>query len=790
MNRPLLWVAAAFAFGLYAAGAGWLHGAFVPAALIAGGCVLLLAGRGIRHSQAAGLVLLFLSVGVVYWQVRHMQPPLDALCREVIAYPKARYTLEGRVRRADLFLADRAYMRFTMKVERAWRGAAPLAAAGGVVVRWESPPYGVHPGELVRVRGVLTPRMGPVNHDMRGPEDWLRADGAGCEIRVRGPAVNRLAARAWSPVYWASRLRAWEADAFREAVPEAVFPFAVAVWLGARQLIEDAHYEDYVRSGTAHLLAVSGVHMGIVFLSVRFLARQLVRRRRLAVLLTLCAVFTFAFAAGASVPSLRAAVMVTMYLAAELFDREPDAPTALSVSALIFLLWRPDHIFHPGFLLSFSCVASLLLFHGPLQAHLASLPAVLRGNVGASVSVQVLPLPVVAHFFHIVPLAGWAANLVAVPLLMVVLWLCFLTVVVSAVLPAAAPLFGHAMLAPVAAIRWVAGFVAGFPGSHATVVSPSTAGALLYWSAAAALFLLLRAHRPERRRWAAAAMAVCLACAWALWRPWTQPDSIDVIDMKYGESILLRDSAGHAMLIDGGYRGEHVDEGERTVAPWLRTLGVGRLDRVLATHADADHLGGLVHIIETMEVGGAVLGPASGSELEREFLDACARRGVPVRRVARGDTVEFGAARLDVLHPPPDWRSGADNNQSVVLRYASTGLRVLLTGDIEAEAERALVRGDCAAHVLKTPHHGSKTSSTETLLDAVSPGEALIGAQGYGPRSSVDPEVAARYAAHGIRVWRTDYHGGLRLRHTDAGWRVSGAREARGMSLKPVQGPR
>lgn len=789
MNRPLAWVAAAFAAGLCAAGMEWVAGPGPPILSLVAGAMLLFAGRRVPYHQLIGILLLFFSTGAVYWQVRHAGPALDPLAQHVIAHPDTRYTLEGRVRRADVYFAEREYMRVILRVERVEADGTPVPARGGVLLRWEKPPSAVHPGELVRVRGRLSPQLGPVNHDVQGMEERLRAAGVGCEMEVRGAAVARLAARLWSPFYWTSKLRAWEAAAFREAAPETVYPFVVAVWLGARQLIPEEEYDAYVRSGTAHLLAVSGVHMGIVFLSIHYLIGLLVRRSRRSALFTLFAVFTFTLAAGASIPSVRAAVMIAMYLAAELFDREPDAPTALSISALLFLLWQPGHIFHAGFLLSFSCVASLLLFHRPVQQYLERLPVLLRGNVAASVSVQALPLPFVAHFFHIVPLAGWAANLVAVPLLMAVLWLCFLTVCAAAVLPVAAPLFGHALLPPVAAIRWVAEFIAGVPPSHLTVVSPATVAALLYWCATAMLFLLLGAGRRRRRVWAGA-MALCLVLSLALWRPWSQPEAIDVIDMKYGEAILLRDSGGHATLIDGGYRSAYVDEGERTVAPYLLTLGIWRLDRVVATHADADHLGGLLHIVGLFDVGEAVLGPTTGAKLEQEFLGVCAARGVPVRRVALGDTLGFGEGHLQVLHPPPAWRAGSDNNLSVVLRYAHDGPDVLLTGDIEAEAERRLIETDCAAPVLKIPHHGSNTSSTPMLLEAVRPGEAFAKVNGYGPRSSLSAAVAARYTARGIRMWRTDYHGGLRLRATAAGWRVSSARENRGISLEPASGTR
>src|SRR5262249_50979059 len=161
-------------------------------------------------------------------------------------------------------------------------------------------------------------------------------------------------------------------------------------------------------------------------------------------IVVMTAVFAFALVSGASIPAMRAAVMVCLYLSADLLRREPDTPTALSISGIIFMLWDPRTIFDVGFQLSFASVASILIFLPIVEQWLTRVPIFLRGTVATSLSVQFLPLPIAAASFHSLSLAAPLANLIAIPLLTVVLWLCFATALLSFIWMPAAHLAGYA----------------------------------------------------------------------------------------------------------------------------------------------------------------------------------------------------------------------------------------------------------------------------------------------------------------------------------------------------------
>jgi len=621
------------------------------------------------------------------WHVRHAGPPGDPLSRYSMAEPKRPYVLEGRVRRPDLPGGD--YTQFLLDVDQVRLDGHLIALAGGVRVSWSDPGQAVYADDRVRVRGVPDQALGRVNPGIQDYEDFLRRRGVHSTVKIRGPdAVERIApGRWWRPSHWASRLRAFEASRLRRAIPASARALAFTIWLGDRRGMRASEYQSYVTSGTAHILAVSGVHMGVVFISVSFLLRFLVRNRRVRAGLTIGAVLLFALVAGARVSALRAATMIALYLLADLFDREPDAPNALGLAGILFLLVNPEVLFDRAFLLSFSSVASILLFREPVSTVLASAPRMVRdglaavsarlrrglpdagvpssdpvprgvhGGLATPLAVQILPLPLAVHFFHVLPLVGPLANLIVVPLLTAALWLCFLTTLCAVVSTDVATLFGHALAVVVDVIHALVRVAAAAPGGHTRLASPTTVAMAAYWGMVASVTIAVRVPTQRRRRWVAGAVVLAAVAALS-WRPWHPPSEVVFLDVGHGDAAFIRTPGGDTVLIDGGDANDRVDMGARVVAPFLWSRHVDRIDYVILSHPDQDHIGGLAYILDQFPVGQLLLGPAdTGRRAEWALLEQCADKGIPVRRVARGTTLHLAGAALDILHPPVGCRS-------------------------------------------------------------------------------------------------------------------------------------
>jgi competence protein ComEC len=322
-----------------------------------------------------------------------------------------------------------------------------------------------------------------------------------------------------------------------------------------------------------------------------------------------------------------------------------------------------------------------------------------------------------------------------------------------------ATVFGHA----VSPLFWIAAqmvkAVANW-GWWLRVTSPTPPALLAFWGMAGCLL----AYAVSRRAvWLkpALVLGVASAATWGLYMPEAR---VDFLSVRNGDAIVVTSPGGKVMLVDGGDADEQYSNGEEYVAPFLWAHHVRRLDYVVATHSDRDHLGGLFYIVENFGVGEVwMAATADRTPLEGRFEAVCARRGVPVRRVSAGDAAQLDTLAVRVLHPPGGWMEGRSaNERSIVLSVEHEGTRVLLTGDIEEAGERLVAGLECRADVMKAPHHGSATSSGAGFLDAVSASDCVMTCA--GPASvRVNYGSLARYRANGCRIWRTDVLGGIRV---------------------------
>lgn len=783
----MIWVAVAFAAGTILGSS-----AALPTILLVAPTALLLLWAlslfypSLRLRDIALVLSVFLAAGVVQGSLRARSVSLDPLAQHACQHLEARdhWLLEGIVRSANIYRPGQP-LSFVVDVDTMVAGEQRLTIAGGVLVRWASPTGPRWPGERVQVGGRYDPTLSPVNFGLGSVEDYYRARGVHSALTLYTPGFKVLAPAPASLALGVAHLRQAQSELFLRYVPAESVPFILAVWMGESLLGDPSAYDAFVASGTAHVLSVSGVHVAIVYATVSALLSGMLRHRRLRAVLIIAAVIAFALLAGARVATLRAALMFAIYLAAELVDREPDAPTSLGLCTLLFLVWDPRLIHDIGFLLSFASVASILLLNDPIMHHLPKRLGGLRTGVATTISAQVLPFPIAAHTFHLLPAYGILANLVVVPLLTGVLWLCVLTVALGAVWDAPGHLFGQAAHVAVLAVRFLVRLVADLPGSTLSVASPTLFAVLFYWGMAWCGARLLITY--DHARFWAWRTVLCGVGAMLLWSPWSLSAGVDVIDVGHGDAVLVRSPAGATMLIDGGDRSEFRDCGRRIVVPFLRARGISQLDYVVCSHPDRDHSGGLFHVLEQVRVGALVLaGQPTAHPLEAALIAVAKAHGVPVLRVVRGDTLPLRGAEVAVLHPTADFDSAARvNNLSVVLRVAWPGFSMLATGDIETPAEREVAaNGGCTAVFLKVPHHGSHTSSTTELLRAVVPRVALCSTDAGSNRRPVAEAVAARYAALNVPLLRTDQLGGLRIRAADDGaYIVEGARAVRGYSL-------
>lgn len=780
-----LWLGMGVFLGRHAGGmASWLG---IAPGLV--GVVLLCVPERLPRRAHWGTALLCLALGLILYGLRAPGPTPDPLGRHALDWPRARLEFEGVVKRAPLFIAGEEYANLVLQVDTVRDGDRVLPLRGRTLVRWTRPAGPVYAGTRVRVTGRLSPHLGVVNHGVSGFEDYYRARGMYSHVRVSGNAVQVASVNRWSPFYWTSRLRQWQHEQLSRVIPADIYPFVLGVWLGEQAHINRDVYRNFQYAGTAHVLSVSGVHVGIITISLGFLLDLLRMSRRLRNTLLMGGVLVFTLMTGAQTATVRSALMICLYLSAELFDREADPLSVLGLSGFAFLAWAPVLLFDTSFLLSFGSLGSIMLFYPGLSRVLAALPVVFRGPLATTAAAQAVTIPIAAWHFSIVPLFGVIANLAVIPLLTAVLWLCFLCGIAGAMFSPLAALLGHALVPVVKIIEGVNAAVLYLPGAYASVTRPGILAVAFYAASLCVLFVLTYDARYRKRNGVIAAGLFLMSLVfWNL--SWKGP-VIDFLDVGTGDSIFLRTPGGTTLLVDGGDTSTYTDAGERVVAPFLHAHGIRRLDYVVVTHPDRDHIGGLFFVLDHFTVDNVLLGPeGQGTDvLEAAFLAKCADHGVPVQRLERGGSVPADGAEIRVLHPTSAWvATHKGNNNSLVLHVSWPGISLLLPGDVEEEAEAELLPWlDAGAAVLKAPHHGSPTSSSVPFLETVKPAVAVASMQAAGSRQTLmTPPMVQRYADHGITLFRTDWHGGVRIEPSRNGYHVVTARGARGYSLEPA----
>ena len=628
----------------------------------------------------------------------------------------------------------------------------------------------VVPAGEVTLEGVLTPLSGRRNPGGFDEAAFWRRRGVSAGLRVEqvlehAAPAGLLAAR--------ESLRLG-VTAGLDSRPGALMQ---AMTLGLRHELGDLRAV-FAGAGMAHLLALSGLHVGVLAGVVMLLARPLGPRRSGGLVLAVVIVYVLLVGPGPSV--VRAACMVAAVVFARLFDvRRPPLPASLALAAFACALFAPAWVGDLGFQLSFLSVLGIAALAAPAlrAAHPARRRAqAFRGRTGSgagefvgaggrylwaalatSSSAQAATLSLVAGSFGAVPLLAPLANVVAVPLASALVPLGALAGLAGVVHPALAGGV-NVITAPLAeALLAFAGFASRGPSLHWGEVGME--GHLLLGCALVALALAVRSSM----RWRSALLVVACASAVA----WSVPDSrgvpeLVVLDVGQGDAVIIRLGGGAAVLVDGGgvtFAG--FDMGERVVVPALRALGVWRLPLVVATHADLDHVGGLPAVLRAFPVAELWIGHPAPERTAWQALAAVARqRGVAVREVRRGEAVRLGEVGVDVLHPTHE-ASGEGNADSVALlvRYRGEAWALLL-GDVPDLVEVDLPVPPTP--VLMAPHHGSASSTSAALLRSAGPELVLIsvGRNRYGHPSA---EVLARLEAAGVPVLATLNHGALRL---------------------------
>jgi competence protein ComEC len=837
-RQPMLWVALIYALGIIVGTYAWRPNSW----WIVSTSVFITAAIYFRHNRAKlGWVLgfsTFFLAGALGIQLRNAGNHLDT---GILPYAdRQKITLTAHVVRDGRIRQENAEFIQSVDVE-----AEEIQTDNERVPVHSRVRANIYDPRLAQndsstISGIPTPRVFRYGERirltcrLRAPKNF-RNPGA---FDYRGYLADRGIAALGSaklddlellPGFVGDRLELWRSRMHRSVLGKVheIWPARDAALIDAMVIGDEAFIDrdtrvDFQRSGTYHVLVVSGMNISILAFVVFWSLRQLRIREIPTTLITIGMCVGYAFITEVGAPVWRATLMCAVYLSTRLLYRDRAVLNALGAAALALLIYDPRQLFTASFQMTFVCVLivagigipflertsqlyKLALANWDSNDFAAQLPprvaqfrldlqmvsrrialfvrkgwaqrsvcGIVRFFLAASELVFIssvmqigLALPM-AYYFHRATTLGLPANLVVVP-------------VIELMMPAAVSALALGYLSLWAArfpailtsiaLAGITGTVRGLGGlrpADLRVVMPSS---FMIALAAAALILAIWTARRRMILTVAGLGALLLtSVVLAFWQPKPafHPGVMEVtsIDVGEGDATLLVTPEGHTLLVDAGGPigpgGSQLDFGEDVVSPYLWTRELSHLDAVAITHGHSDHIGGMTAVLKNFQPKELWIGLLPPSAALENLISTANSLGIQVVRRWEGDEFEFGGAHVGVLFPPRDWPVGEKprNNDSMVLRIAYGGSSVLLEGDAEKQVERRIAALHYPrASLLKVGHHGSANATTPELVDSARPAFAIISVGSGNSFGLPRKETLSKLSQAGTRVYRTDLDG-------------------------------
>ena len=603
----------------------------------------------------------------------------------------------------------------------------PVDSPIAIYARFEPP--AVQMEATVRAEGHLRPdRRGGYTMSIKSPR-LLRYDGT----------LSLVSPRTWNRVL-SNRLRKHASSRPGEiAMIEALL-------LGRGERLAEQTKEDFKRGGTYHLLVFSGLQISVAAGVIAMLLRWIGAARAADWSLLAFSLIAPAFIGNEASVS-RASTAIALYAVSRIAKRPTTFENLWCIAAMMRLALEPADLFEPAFHLTYAGAGALLFIGRPLSASPLRFAAY-------AIAAEIAIAPFTLFHFHQYALGGSLTTIAMTPVVFVML-------IAGGLFSAAeVPLLLDliALLNSVCtAMNRAASPASGF------FAAPSTISIVIGVTMAAASLALLRG----RSRTTAVVMALLVppvAAIVTFHHRSTVPHPMFVaFDVGQGDALLLR-SGSRAILVDGGGRRDDARFGESVLLPLLLDRGVRELDTVILSHAHPDHCGGLAAAIRHLEVREVWISPRRfRGECAQLLLDAVRARAVPLRLLRGGESTDIGGLTATVTILRSRFRRAPENNHSVIVAAQAAGRSILLTGDIERDAERELAQETGTADVLKIPHHGSRTSTSTTLLNAVRPRIAVLSCGRDNFFGHPHPDVLSELGRRRIRLWRTDLSGTIEM---------------------------
>lgn len=635
--------------------------------------------------------------------------------------------------------------------------------------------------QVFALMGQLTPALNP------GEYDWQlasRGKGQHCEVFCKSPACVTVteAAKDWA----ISRTLHDVGRRYERRLATYIRPgqrdLAQAILLGARERLDSNVYDDFVRTGTIHLLVVSGLHVGVLALVIWAVVCSGLLPRQTGLLLTACLVVSYAFVTGGRPPVMRATVIVVLTLLSYLLGKKVSPVNLLSAAVLAVLAISPTEVFRSGTQLSFLCVATLAAYGTLFQREqtIDPLTRLIRNAESwprragrwllanfmhtalASLAIWLVVAPLVSYHFHISSPISILITPLLWPLVAVALITGLVICFVAWIVPPLAWLLGQICSLCLWATQTVVEAAEPIAGGNFYLPGPTGWWVLVFY-----VGLLLAAivfWKRVRWTWQVAAVLLWLAVGLATSATRIEDSRLrcTFLSVGHGTCVVLELPGGETLLYDAGSLGSP-DRAAQTIASYLWSRGHARIDGVVLSHADVDHYNALPGLLDRFDIANVYVSPLmfdpwitdgqldAPNYLQQTLIDA----NVPLQTVWMNDRLRTSSEQIEieVLHPPRSGVVGRDNANSLLLAIHYAGKSILLPGDLESPGIEAVTAEQPQSfEILLAPHHGSRNSDPPGFAAWCTPTWVIVS----GPRVGRDQQFTAQsYRDVGAQVLHT-----------------------------------
>ncbi len=559
-------------------------------------------------------------------------------------------------------------------------------------------------------------------------------------------------------------LRERLASIYQKLLPEQEAGIILAMLLGERGFLDDKIKQLYQTGGISHILAISGLHLSLLGMGLFHLMRKLRCNIKFASFVSLGVLFLYGYLTGFGVSTKRAFLMIVLSLLANILGCTNDLPSSLSLSAIIILWKRPMLLFQAGFLLSFGAVVGIALF-SPLITLLQNRNKFLN-LIFISGAIQLMTLPIILHFFYEFPVYSIVLNLIVLPLLSFLAITAALAGIIGSISIFFATWIIGSSYTILKGYEGLCYLVTKFPFPVLTLGKMEVMTMVSYYILLFGIVFLC--YRKKKRRFVSLLLFLLIPICFTKREGLT----ITFLDVGQGDCAFIEDKNGTTLLIDGGSLSEK-QVGTYRILPFLKAKGVGKVDYAFLSHADLDHTNGILELLKEGKIKCLILPDTKDTkEVFADMISLAEKKECTILFFGEGSKLKKTSWTIQCLSPKKgETKSATENEASMVLRLDYENIIFWFMADIEKEGEKQLekqlaIQQKSKISILKVAHHGSKYSTTKTILDQIHPQFSIISCAKKNSYHHPHPELLKRLSEVNSQIYQTQDSGAITI-YTD-----------------------